>query len=149
MSLLPPSSGRWTSCVLMMEAVRTSGTLVNSYQSNGATTQKTAIFVFTAVRTSIHTVRYCVYTILSVDRVWNTRNQVNILTHHSSICLQYMSQLVCRRHVSDTSFYSSLMSSRLPFSIGELLGLLNPAEQFSLVPTSRRRKSHYLKRCHF
>jgi hypothetical protein len=37
---------------LMMEAARTSETLVNFYQIHGATTQKTAIFVLIAVRTS-------------------------------------------------------------------------------------------------
>jgi hypothetical protein len=38
---------------LMMEAARTSETLVNFYQTfHGATTQKTVIFVLTAVRTS-------------------------------------------------------------------------------------------------
>jgi hypothetical protein len=36
----------------MMEAARTSETLVNFYQTTGATTQNTAIFVLTAVRTS-------------------------------------------------------------------------------------------------
>jgi hypothetical protein len=37
---------------LMMEAARTSETLVNCYQTTRATNQKTAIFVLTAVRTS-------------------------------------------------------------------------------------------------
>jgi hypothetical protein len=37
---------------LMMDAARTSETLVNFYQTTLATTQKTAIFVLTAVRTS-------------------------------------------------------------------------------------------------
>jgi hypothetical protein len=37
---------------LMMEAARTSETLVNFYRLHGATTQKTAIFVLTVVRTS-------------------------------------------------------------------------------------------------
>jgi hypothetical protein len=36
----------------MMEAASTSETLVNFYQIHGATTQKTAIFVLTAVRSS-------------------------------------------------------------------------------------------------
>jgi hypothetical protein len=36
----------------MMEAARTSETLVNFYQTTGATTQKTAIFVLIAVRAS-------------------------------------------------------------------------------------------------
>jgi hypothetical protein len=36
----------------MMEAARTSETLVNSTRLHGATTQKTAIFILTAVRTS-------------------------------------------------------------------------------------------------
>jgi N-acetylmuramic acid 6-phosphate (MurNAc-6-P) etherase len=36
---------------LMMEAVRTSETLVTSTRLHGATTQKTAIFILTAVRT--------------------------------------------------------------------------------------------------
>jgi hypothetical protein len=38
--------------VLMMEAVRTSETLVNVYQTTRATTQKTTIFVLAVVRTS-------------------------------------------------------------------------------------------------
>jgi hypothetical protein len=37
---------------LIMEAARTSETLVNLYQTHGATTQKATIFVLTAVRTS-------------------------------------------------------------------------------------------------
>jgi hypothetical protein len=37
---------------LMMEAARTSETSVNFYRLHGATTQKTAIFVLTAVRPS-------------------------------------------------------------------------------------------------
>jgi hypothetical protein len=36
----------------MMEAARTSETLVNFYRPHGATTQKTAIFELTAMRTS-------------------------------------------------------------------------------------------------
>jgi hypothetical protein len=36
----------------MMEAARTSETLVNFYRLHGTTTQKTAIFVLAAVRTS-------------------------------------------------------------------------------------------------
>jgi hypothetical protein len=39
---------------LMMEAVQTSETLVNSYQLHGSTTQKAAIFIATDVRTSGH-----------------------------------------------------------------------------------------------
>jgi hypothetical protein len=37
---------------LMMETARTSETVVTSTRLHGATTQKTAIFVLTAVRTS-------------------------------------------------------------------------------------------------
>jgi hypothetical protein len=37
---------------LMMEAARASETLVHSYRLHGATTQKTVIFVLTAVKTS-------------------------------------------------------------------------------------------------
>jgi hypothetical protein len=46
---------RWLSSsgliALMMEAASTSETSVNFYQLHGATTQKTAIFIFAAVRT--------------------------------------------------------------------------------------------------
>jgi hypothetical protein len=40
---------------LMMEAVQTFETMVHSNQSISATTQKAAIFILTAVRTSNHT----------------------------------------------------------------------------------------------
>jgi hypothetical protein len=46
---------------LMMEAARTFETLVNFYQTHGATTQKTAIFVLTAVRTSNPTIAAFAY----------------------------------------------------------------------------------------
>jgi hypothetical protein len=43
------------SMALMMDAVQTSETFVNRISLHGATTQKTAIFIIAAVRTSSHT----------------------------------------------------------------------------------------------
>jgi hypothetical protein len=53
---------------LMMEAARTSETLVTSTRLHGATTQKTAIFVLTAVRTS------------------NPTNFINMSTQNEVVC---------------------------------------------------------------
>jgi hypothetical protein len=45
----------------MMEAVQTSEALVNSTSPHGATSQKTAIFIVTAVETSSHTLNNVIY----------------------------------------------------------------------------------------
>jgi hypothetical protein len=95
---------------LMMEAARTSETLVNFYQTTWCYTQKTAIFILTAMRTSNPTQ----YWIICLPWRWQVSMQMTRLI--SSLSLLFYSQCFLNlNHLTCCEFFDDATSFLLPY----------------------------------